>query len=387
MGFRMPIATVIVVTIAILAEAGDPTIPILNRVAAYEFKRLGDLSKHTWSEATFYRGVMNLYEVTHDTGLLEKMYQMGESTCWTPRLYNRQRYCAANYAIGEVYARLYRIKRDPKMIGPLRAQLNELIARPHPRMLWTPAYDDDGEGWKCADALFMGPPALARLSEVTEDSRYIDYACRLWARVSNYLYDKKERLFYRDSRFFRKTTRHGKRVFWGRGNGWVMAGICMTASCMKRSDNRREILETQLSEMAARMKELQLESGLWASNLLDPEGDGETSASGLICFALASGARTGCLSPEQYLPTVERAWSAILSRLGPNGEIRGVQGVAAAPGPVMLRKQESYAVGAVLLAGSEIVRLRQDLLATRSYRSNSRSDSQQPTPRAENDTE
>jgi unsaturated rhamnogalacturonyl hydrolase len=56
------------------------------------------------------------------------------------------------------------------------------------------------------------------------DTRYLDFAVTNWWRTTDYLYDKDEHLFFRDSTFFTKTEANGKKVFWSRGNGWVMAG-------------------------------------------------------------------------------------------------------------------------------------------------------------------
>ena len=40
-----------------------------------------------------------------------------------------------------------------------------------------------------------------------------------------YLFDKEENLFYRDWHYFGKKEANGKKVFWGRGNAWVLAGL------------------------------------------------------------------------------------------------------------------------------------------------------------------
>lgn len=40
-----------------------------------------------------------------------------------------------------------------------------------------------------------------------------------------HLYDKEERLFFRDGNYLDKREANGKKVFWGRGNGWVWGGL------------------------------------------------------------------------------------------------------------------------------------------------------------------
>ena len=39
------------------------------------------------------------------------------------------------------------------------------------------------------------------------------------------LFDKEEKLFYRDHRYFNQKEANGTKVFWGRGNGWVLGGL------------------------------------------------------------------------------------------------------------------------------------------------------------------
>ena len=34
-----------------------------------------------------------------------------------------------------------------------------------------------------------------------------------------------EHLYYRDSRYFDQREQNGAKVFWSRGNGWVLAGL------------------------------------------------------------------------------------------------------------------------------------------------------------------
>ena len=71
----------------------------------------------------------------------------------------------------------------------------------------------------------MGPPAWVRLYAATGDEKYLDFAVTNWWRTTDFLYDQEEHLFFRDSTYFKKTEANGKKVFWGRGNGWVMGGL------------------------------------------------------------------------------------------------------------------------------------------------------------------
>jgi len=87
------------------------------------------------------------------------------------------------------------------------------------------ANPDARENWSWCDSLFMGPPTWVRLAAATGDDRYLDFAIKNWWRTTDFLYDKDEHLFFRDSTFIGKAEANGKKVFWGRGNGWVIGGL------------------------------------------------------------------------------------------------------------------------------------------------------------------
>src|SRR5258708_4843524 len=77
------------------------------------------------------------------------------------------------------------------------------------------------------------PPATwIRLYAATSDERYLNFAVTNWWRTTDYLYDTNEHLFFRDSTYFDKREANGKKVFWSRGNGWVMGGLVRMLQCL-----------------------------------------------------------------------------------------------------------------------------------------------------------
>jgi unsaturated rhamnogalacturonyl hydrolase len=109
----------------------------------------------------------------------------------------------------------------------MRAQFDSIIAKPLPVTSLDFTHREAGDRWSWCDSLFMAPPAWTRLSAATGDQRYLEYAVSNWWVASDYLYDTEEHLFYRDNTYFNRLESNGKHVFWGRGNGWVMGGLCV----------------------------------------------------------------------------------------------------------------------------------------------------------------
>jgi unsaturated rhamnogalacturonyl hydrolase len=119
---------------------------------------------------------------------------------------------------------------------------------------------------------------------------------------------------------------------------------------------------TLFKEMAAKIREIQPEDGLWRPSLLDPQSypQPESSGSAFFCYALAWGINHGLLDREVFLPAVERAWSGLIGTIHPDGMPGYVQPIGADPRSVTADMTEVYGVGAFLLAGKEVLKLAAD---------------------------
>jgi rhamnogalacturonyl hydrolase YesR len=68
------------------------------------------------------------------------------------------------------------------------------------------------QAWWYCDTLFVAPPTLAMMAKATGDRRYLDYLHKMYWDVTDQLFDRKYRLFYRDEHYFDATTPNGKKV-------------------------------------------------------------------------------------------------------------------------------------------------------------------------------
>jgi rhamnogalacturonyl hydrolase YesR len=172
------------------------------------------------------------------------------------------------------------------------------------------------------------------------------------------LYDKKEKLVYRDTRFFTKKETNGAKVFWGRGNGWVVAALARVMNFLPKDYPSRPQYENRFQEMMSRIVTLQDNNGYWHTSLLDTETykSPETSATGFYTFALWWGINNGLLKKEVYLQPAIRAWGAMVKAVQPDGMLGYVQPIGDAPQNVSAAKNEVYGTAALLLAGLEITR-------------------------------
>ncbi|MGN6553082.1 MAG: glycoside hydrolase family 88/105 protein, partial [Verrucomicrobiota bacterium] len=195
--------------------------------------------------------------------------------------------------------------------------------------------------------------------KATDDRRYLDFAVTNWWRTSEYLYDNDEHLYFRDSTYFQKREANGKKVFWSRGNGWVMGGLVRVLQLLPKDHPSRPRFEQQFKEMADKILQCQQSDGLWRASLLDPESYPlkETSGSGFYTYALAYGVNQGLLERARFEPAVNRAWAALVACVEPDGKLTHVQPIGADPKAFDKSSTEIYGVGAFLLAGSEVRQL------------------------------
>lgn len=312
-----------------------------------------------WIQGAFYAGLMAAADATGDTSYPDAMRRIGEANGWKlgPKLYDADDHC-----VGQAYAELYLRERRPETIAALRDTFDRIVAHPKDDNL---DYDkvrnpDHRDRWSWCDSLFMAPPAWVRLYAATQNPTYLDFAVRNWWVTSDFLYDPAEHLFFRDNSYFQKREPNGQKVFWARGNGWVLAGLARVLQYLPNDHPARPRMVRQFQDMAARIAELQQPDGFWRASLLDPNHypAKEASGTGFFCYALAWGINARLLEREKFAPTVLRAWHALESCLTDDDRVVHVQPVGGGPKAGFPEDSTApYGVGAFLLAGSEVGKL------------------------------
>lgn len=323
----------------------------MRKVGDWQLARSEEYFDRIWTWSVLYSGFMAASDSLGDTKYRDAMESMGKKFDWQLRSHLPD---ADDQSVAQTYLELYLLKKDPAMIAPTRAELDALLPEPHVSkkagkpLVW----------WWC-DALFMAPPVWSRMYAATGDRKYIAYLNEEWAKTSELLYDKQEHLYARDADYLTKTEANGKKMFWSRGNGWVMGGIARTLDYLPKDDPARVKYVTQLKEMAARVTALQGTDGLWRSGLLDQANysEPEVSGSALFTYALAWGINNGVLDGKVYRPVVAKAWAGMLKHVYADGRLGCIQQTGAEPAPFKVTASYTYGVGAFLMAGSEIRRM------------------------------
>ncbi len=324
-----------------------------------------------WTNGAYYTGVYKAHQATKNKLFLDALIQMGHRNEWKPweRFFH-----ADDLAISSSYLYLKSLGIDGVKLAPTDTIIHQHLYKPcdwragramegfehtfyHQQvMLW----------WWC-DALFMSPPVLAMYAKEKNDITYLDEMHKYYMQTYDLLFDQEEKLFARDSRFIWKGDSsdikepNGRKVFWSRGNGWVIGGLALLLENMPKDYEHRSFYENLYKTMAGRLLEIQAEDGLWRTSLLCPESfnHGEVSGSGFYTFALSWGINNGMLDRRTYEPAVKKAWEALRGCQKADGMVGWVQNIGADPQPASADSWQNYGTGAFLLAGSEMLELNQ----------------------------
>jgi len=321
-----------------------------RKVADWQLAKAQPYFDQIWTESVLYSGFMAASESTGDPKYRDAMMAMGKKFNWGLRNTFPN---ADDQSIAQTYLELYLhggSGANVGMIQPTRDELDSVIGfttlKPgDPRIPW----------WWC-DALFMAPPVWARMYAATGEHKYIDYLNAQWQATSKLLYDQEEHLYARDASYIPKRAANGKKIFWSRGEGWVMGGIVRTLQYLPKDDPQRVFYIEQLREMSKRVASLQDKDGLWHASLLDPKDFPlpEVSGSALFVYSMAWGVNEGLLDRKTYQPLVEKGWAGLLKHVYADGRLGCIQQTGAEPTPYLPTSSFNYGVGAFLLAASEV---------------------------------
>ncbi len=316
-----------------------------------------------WTNAALYAGMVEWAKVAGDDTYFEWVKGIGESKSWSYNIPENplDQYHADNYCIGQAYIELYRKYKDKKMIQPIKDHLDQILKEPATgslEFLYTDKYWST-QRWSWCDALFMGPTVWVRIAKETGKKKYLDFMYQEYKATTDYLYDKDEHLYYRDSRYFPMKEANGKKIFWGRGNGWVFAGLPVIIREVPVKYEQKDYFVTIYKDMAAKILSLQSADGFWHASLLDPASypNPEMSATAFFVYGMAWGVNNGYLDKEKYLPAIVKGWKSMISSVWPDGKVGFIQPIGADPKSVTRDMTEVYGVGGFLMAGAEITRL------------------------------
>jgi unsaturated rhamnogalacturonyl hydrolase len=112
--------------------------------------------------------------------------------------------------------------------------------------------------------------------------------------------------------------------YWGRGNGWMAAGMTeLLRELPKSNPHYTRIMKGYLLMMDA-LRKTQDAKGMWHQLVDFPDAWEETSSTGMFTFAMITGVKNGWLDKKTYTPVARKGWMALVDNLDQNGAMQNV---------------------------------------------------------------
>jgi rhamnogalacturonyl hydrolase YesR len=164
------------------------------------------------------------------------------------------------------------------------------------------------------DDMYMITEVEVQAFRATGDSKYLDRAALTMAAYLDKLQQPNGLFFHApDSQFY-----------WGRGNGWVAAGMAELLSSLPKNHPKRERILKGYRSMMASLLKYQGEDGLWRQLVDHPESWAETSGTGMFTFAMVTGVKDGWLEGKTYGPAARKAWLGLVKHLDKDANMTDV---------------------------------------------------------------
>ena len=223
---------------------------------------------------------------------------------------------------------------------------------------------EDTHFWWWADALYMVMPVMTKMYKLTGDKKYLDKLHENILYSDSIMLDLETGLYFRDGKYVypKHTTSSGKKDFWARGDGWVLAGLAKVLQDMPDIYVRQPFFVEKYTRLARSVAKLQQKEGYWTRSMADPDHapGPETSGTAFFTYGLLWGVNNGYLRRAEFKPVIDRAWRYLTeTALQKDGRVGYVQpiGERAIPGQkVDAESQANFGVGAFLLAACEYAR-------------------------------
>ena len=316
-----------------------------------------------WDEAMYHTANMEVYRLTLNSDYLDYSTRWAVHNKWKGALepdknkweYKRPLNIHSNVMFADwqicfqTYLDLYAIDPEPQKIARAHEVMDYQISLPK------------NDFWYWCDALYMCMPVMTRLYKQTGNTIYLQKLYEWIQYTDNVMYDKETGLYFRDRKYVYPHFKsiNGKKEFWSRGNGWVIAGLARVLTDLPKDWEHYDFFLQKYIRMAHAIKERQHADGYWPQNIEDHAEmpSCETSGTGLYTYALAWGINNKILDQKEFAPTIESAWEYLQNvALLKNHHIGYVQdrGEKAIPNRRITEKnQTNFGTGCWLLAAVE----------------------------------
>jgi rhamnogalacturonyl hydrolase YesR len=112
--------------------------------------------------------------------------------------------------------------------------------------------------------------------------------------------------------------------YWGRGNGWVAAGLAELLSELPQNHPRYPAILQGYQKMMVALLDYQAEDGMWRQLIDNETAWKETSATGMFGYAIVTGVKAGILPASKFESSYRKAWNSLATYVNNDGQVTEV---------------------------------------------------------------
>lgn len=352
----------------------DQVKELITRVNTYWQQNNKAETRSFWDPAAYHTGNMEVYKLLKDDKQLDYTRRWAYHNNWSGATEaDPSRWKYANYGEGkdyvlfgdwqvcfQTYIDLYNLAIAN---GGTDAD-NYFMVKRAKEVMHYEAYSKNDDYWWWSDALYMVMPVMTKMYKLTGDVQYLDKLYENLLYSDRIMLDQETGLYFRDARYVYPNHKsvNGKKDFWARGDGWVLAGLAKVLQDLPKDYKHYKFFVDKFQRLADIVAKTQQKEGYWTRSILDPNHapGPETSGTAFFAYGIMWGVNNGFLAKKDYKKCIDRAWQYISeTAVQANGKVGYVQpiGDRAIPGQsVDANSQANFGVGAVLLAACEYYR-------------------------------
>ena len=374
-----------VVTLHAKQWSSDEVRDIIQKVNTYWQTNHPAEVRAFWDNAAYHTGNMEVFKLLGDKQMLDYSIRWSEHNKWKgatesdPLKWKYKQYGEGqDYVLFGDWQICFQTYIDLYM-AETRRKKSEMRVKRAKEVMGYIADSKVHDYWWWADALYMVMPVMTKMYKLTGDEKYLDKLYENICYSDSIMLDYETGLYFRDGKYVypKHKTAHGKKDFWARGDGWVLAGLAKVLQDMPETYRHQPFFVEKYIRLAQAVKQLQQPEGHWTRSMMDPnQAPGyETSGTAFFCYGLLWGVNNGYLPKKEFEPAIEKAWHYLTAiALQPSGKVGYVQpiGERAIPGQrVDANSEANFGVGAFLLAACEYDRFLQTRKAVLTFNNES----------------
>lgn len=347
---------------------------LITRVNTYWQQNNKAETRSFWDPAAYHTGNMEVYKLLKDDKQLDYTRRWAYHNNWSGATEaDPSRWKYANYGEGkdyvlfgdwqvcfQTYIDLYNLAIAN---GGTDAD-NYFMVKRAKEVMHYEAYSKKDDYWWWSDALYMVMPVMTKMYKLTGDVQYLDKLYENLLYSDRIMLDQETGLYFRDARYVYPNHKsvNGKKDFWARGDGWVLAGLAKVLQDLPKDYKHYKFFVDKFQRLADIVAKTQQKDGYWTRSILDPNHapGPETSGTAFFAYGIMWGVNNGFLAKKDYKKCIDRAWQYISeTAVQADGKVGYVQpiGDRAIPGQTVdANSQANFGVGAVLLVACEYYR-------------------------------